>query len=106
MISGILESQAFENKNDTSWKTLSWNGTKPPGTDIKFQLRTGISQPELLSKPYTGPDGLSDTYYKVPDDKIWFGHERDRIIQTKIYFSTFEKTVRYNIYLIFNEKAR
>ena len=103
--SGILESQPFENDNNISWKTLTWNESKPQGTDIKYQLRTANSQAELSLKTYIGPGGSTNTYYKIPGDKIWFGHEKDRIIQMKIYLSTTDTSktpILYNVSISYN----
>jgi hypothetical protein len=86
---GTLTSQPFDcGGTNIKWKTLNWTATKPPGTDIKFQLRTADTQANLLSKNFVGPDGDTITFYTVSSGQsIWSGHDGDRWMQYRVYLS-------------------
>jgi hypothetical protein len=79
---GVFESENYDSNTFPYWKTLNWTATTPPGTDVKFQLKTADSQ------GFVGPDGSSDSYYTTSGQSIWEGHKRDRYIRYKAILST------------------
>jgi hypothetical protein len=104
---GTLTSESFDcGGTNIKWKTLSWTAFKPPGTDIKLQLRTADTQANLSSKNFVGPDGDTGTFYTVSSgESIWAEHDGDRWVQYKVYLSDSgeytpvleEVTVYYNL---------
>ena len=84
--SGYLISTAhpFDPFNEA---TISWNAEKPPGTEIKFQIRTAKSQPELSCDSFIGPDGSTESYFETSGDSLT-GINDDSWIQYKVYLLT------------------
>ncbi|UCE37745.1 MAG: Ig-like domain-containing protein [Thermoplasmata archaeon] len=103
--SGIFESESYDTGGSVSWWTLNWSATKPPGTEIKLQLRTASTQGGLLAKNFVGSDGTSSTNYTIPGSNIWPGHDGDQWIQYKVYLYTTNTSVSpilHNITIHFN----
>ncbi|MEW5761267.1 MAG: kelch repeat-containing protein, partial [Candidatus Thermoplasmatota archaeon] len=70
----------------TCWKNIKWNPTiQPAGTELKFQLATNNDSKTFN---FVGPDGKSNTYYSVSNSSIWSGHNNNRYLKYKAYFST------------------
>ncbi len=86
--SGSYTSQAYDTQNVVDWGTISWNAITPPGTSVKFQLRSAMKQSELASKWFVGPDGTSATYYTTGGEEIYAGHDLDNWIQYKAILTT------------------
>ena len=86
--SGILESEVFDSETYPTWKTLNWSATTPPGTEIKFQIRSASSRANLASEDFLGSDGSSTTFYATSGQSIHECHERERWLQYKAYLST------------------
>jgi hypothetical protein len=82
---GEFISNPFESKTPTSWKSLKWNSTTPPGTSIKFQLRSANSEFSLSKKQFHGPDGTALTFYSSSPSNISIDHTDDIWIQYKAY---------------------
>ena len=87
---GTLESESLDSGGIVNWTSLSWSSTEPPGTEIKFKVRTASDKSSISSKKFLGPDGTTATFYTTPGESIWSGHEGDRWIEYKAYFSTFD----------------
>jgi hypothetical protein len=86
--SATFLSQSFDSNTFPAWKYLNWSAQVPSGTELRFQLRTGDTRENSMNTPFIGPDGSSSTYYTSSGQSIFTGHERDRWLQYKIYFST------------------
>ncbi len=102
---GTFESEAFYSDGRVTWKTFLYNGTKPEGTNIKFQLRFADTLSNLLSKNFIGPDGNPLSYYITSNETIGFTDENDQWVQYKIFLftSSGSKTPMVNkINIIFN----
>lgn len=91
--SGTLESEVYDSNTFPHWKLLNWTATVPPGTELKFQLRTADSLEDINQQTFVGPNGSSETFYNTSGQSIWEGHERDRFIQYKAYLSTSNTSV-------------
>ncbi len=103
--SGTLESKPFQIKGFATWKILSWESLEPPGTSIRFQLRSSNTQSGLTSKLYIGPEGKSENYYNSSGSVIWSGHSSELWMQYKVYLENIDKIstpVLYNVTLSFN----
>jgi hypothetical protein len=85
---GFLESQLFDSGGNLTWSILNWDSYVPPQTIIKFQLRTGNNETDLLSKQFVGPNGEKTSYYFSSGTKIWGEHDNDSWIQFKVYLLT------------------
>jgi hypothetical protein len=105
--SGSFISIPFNCNESLHWQTISWNATKPAGTDIKFQLRSSNTNSNLNQKQFIGPEGTASSFYSISPGIIWSGHGNDSWIQYKAYLSTsnIEDTpiiinisISYNIY--------
>jgi len=57
----------------------------PSGTDIKFQIATNNDN---ATWDFKGPDGTTGTYYQTSSTDIWPGHDNDRYIKYKAFFSS------------------
>jgi hypothetical protein len=85
---GSLESKSFDSGGNITWQLIDWNATIPPGTEIRFQLRSAATEGDLASKNFTGHDGTPMTNYTIPMTPIWTGHGNDPWIQFKAYLIT------------------
>ena len=85
---GYLTSKVYDCGSPANFITISWAGTTPQNTTIKFQLRTASKLSNLNSKEFIGPAGNNSTYYNASGSTIWSGHNSDRWIQYRVNLST------------------
>lgn len=93
LTSSIFDTQVSEG---AGFNTLMWQGTKPTGTNVKFQIATSNSP----SGPwvYYGSDGTAGTYYQPagPDVQMKIVkaiHENNRYVRYRVVLeSNLEKT--------------
>jgi hypothetical protein len=85
--SGDFTSSVFDSQSSMSkYFLMSWQGTQPINTTLKFQLRYGNSS-DLSSAIWIGPDGTSSSYfsgsktYTLPS-----AISNNRYIQYKAYY--------------------
>ncbi len=97
--SGTLESSVYDTGAiGTYYGIISWDASAPINTDVKFQIRTGISISDLSSKSFVGPDGMTDTYYTTSGTDIWSGHNEDQYIQYKAVLTTTDPLISPTLY--------
>lgn len=86
---GILTSSIFDTQiiGGAGLNTILWQGTKPTGTRVKFQIAVSNS----ASGPwnYLGPDGSSTAYYEPagPDTQVKLNksiHENNRYVRYQV----------------------
>lgn len=83
---GTFVSSVFEGGGSPAWNNLSWDAAgTAPGVEVKFQVASGASSPPA---DFRGPDGTAGTYYTTSGQALWAGHNPDRYIRYKAYFST------------------
>jgi hypothetical protein len=90
---GYLSSIYYKCNGSANFTRLNWTGVNPPGTSIKFQLRTATSSSGLNVKPFVGPNGSNKKFYINSDEEIWSGHDGDRWVQYKVYLSTSNQSI-------------
>jgi Tfp pilus assembly protein PilV len=61
---GTLTSTSFDAGSSVGLNYLSFNGSTPPGTTLKFQI---ASNNDNATWNYVGPDGTSATYFVSPE---------------------------------------
>ena len=103
---GTYVSIPFDTGTKSYFNTIDWNSNTPPGTSIKFQLRTAEIEAGLSVKKFVGPGGLKSSYYTSYFSPIWSGHRGDRWVQYKGYLNMssptpqsprlFDVTIYYN----------
>jgi hypothetical protein len=86
--SGTFTSSVLDTGLNSIFTTFNFNASTTQATIIKFQLRSGKSTSELLTKDFVGPDGTTNSYYTTSGTQIWSGHNGDRYIQYKAYLET------------------
>ncbi|MBP9732308.1 MAG: fibronectin type III domain-containing protein [Candidatus Magasanikbacteria bacterium] len=92
LTSGSLASNPFNAEDDTNvLAAVSWSGTTPTGTVIKFQVRTSPDNATFTS--WMGPDGTSATYFTDSTGAqsmpaALTDGEDDRWIQYKVFFES------------------
>ncbi len=92
LTSGSLASSPFNAEDDTNvLAAVSWTGSTPTGTVIKFQVRTSPDNSSFTS--WMGPDGTSATYFtdstgaQSMPAALTDGVD-DRWIQYKVFFES------------------
>jgi hypothetical protein len=85
---GTYISKAYNIGPDISFNSLNWDAATPPGTSIKFQIRTAEWKSVLDDKEFVGPDGTNNSYYEFSPSILWTGHNGDKWFQYKAYFNT------------------
>ena len=83
--SGTLESSSHDCGLPAIFGTISWDSKVPPQTELKFQIATNNDN---STWNFVGPDGTSATYYESSGAVIWSGHNGNRYIKYKAFFST------------------
>lgn len=83
-ISGIFDAGSQQ----TTYQQLSWNGMLPPGTRLKFQLRSSGSSAEIQSAVWLGPSSASDYYGNAAGQTINPATSLKRYLQAKAFFET------------------
>ena len=90
---------------ESTLKQIDWTMDTPPGTEIKLQLRTAVTELGLALQDFIGPDGTKDTYYTIPGTTIWSGHVGSRWLQYKAYLSTSDNSITptlHNVTITYN----
>lgn len=105
---GILESSTYDTGSDqVSYNWISWTGTTPANTTIRFQLATSAN----IDGPwnYLGPDGTNSSYYTMGAQELinYNAHLDQRYIRYKLYLNSYndlavpildEVTISYSTY--------
>ena len=86
--SGEFVSQPRDTGGAAYFGTMGWNCSAPPGTAIRFRIRTANTSSELQMAAFRGPDGTEGTYYDFSGERIWSGHNGSRWLQYKAFLST------------------
>ena len=94
MTSGNLTSSTKDSNpgiGDTpNWTSLSWHGSTPANTSLKFQIAGSNSAAGPFS--FVGPDGTAATYFTTSNASLLqFGGER--YVQYRAYLATTDDTV-------------
>lgn len=107
--SGILESSIYDTGSDNVfYNWISWSGSQPSDTTIRFQLATSNS----IGGPWNflGPDGTSSTYYTNSSSELinTNQHVNQRYIRYKLFLNSYndlrvpvldELTISYSVFL-------
>jgi len=102
---GHLTSRRYNYGAPANLLTLSWVGDTPPGTYIKFQLRSAPNESALFTKKFVGPNGKATNFYNTSGANIWSGHDGDKWIQYKVYLNTsdlFQTPILKDVTIIYN----
>lgn len=73
----------------TTWHSISWTGSTPTNTTLRFQLADSNGSSSYL---YAGPDGTGSTYYTA-SSTIGAMHDGKRYLRYKAYFNTTDTNV-------------
>jgi len=90
--SGTYESVPYDTIMDMRFDTLSWSADTPPGTHIKFQLKTAQERDDLQNMEFIGPDKTISSYYQTNGQSLWSGHRGDSWYQYRAYLGTTDNT--------------
>lgn len=82
--SGTLTSSTHDAGYTADFDTISWTAATPGSTSIKFQIATNN---DSSTWNFKGPNGSSGSYYTTSGATIWSGHNGDRYIKYKAYFT-------------------
>jgi hypothetical protein len=82
--SGTLTSSTHDTGYTADFGTISWTATTPGSSSLEFQIATNNDNSTWNFK---GPDGNSGSYYTTSSTAIWSGHDGDRYIKYKAYFT-------------------
>jgi len=61
--------------------SLHFERVTPPGTSVRFQVRSARSEGELAQAPFVGPNGAEDSFYRVNGQRLWAGHDGHTYVQ-------------------------
>jgi hypothetical protein len=67
---------------------IFFDASRPEGTLVKFQVRSGESACNLADQPYLGPDGTSSSSYTRSGEALWEGHQGDGWFQYRVSFDS------------------
>jgi type II secretory pathway pseudopilin PulG len=105
---GTLESSTFDTgSTQVTYNWLSFTGSQPVDTDIRFQVATSNNSSGPWS--YKGPDGTSSTYYSIAAQEMinYNSHLDQRYLRYKLFLNSDsswevpileEVTISYSIY--------
>jgi hypothetical protein len=78
---GTYLSEIFNgSSNLVAWKSISWQATEPPGTDVKVQIRYGSSEDAIRLAEWS--TNLDDTYGTVNIEYVTAQYLQFRVILT------------------------
>jgi len=89
LVSALKDSNPAHDRVAT-WTTLSWNGSAPAGTVLRFQVGAGNSP--LASFTYVGPDGTAGTYYAASGGSL-SQFNGSRYLRYRAYLTTSDSTL-------------
>ncbi|UCH89076.1 MAG: hypothetical protein JSV49_00040, partial [Thermoplasmata archaeon] len=92
-LNGTFISPAHDSGGNTTFNNITWDDVTPPGTSVKFQIRTGETKDDLNSSEFIGPDGTNATYYISSPTSIHSSHNGDRWIQYIAYLNSTNENV-------------
>jgi hypothetical protein len=105
---GELESSTFDTGSDeVTYNWLSFSGSQPIDTDIKFQVATSNNSAGPWS--FKGPDGTANTYYNIASQELinYDSHLNQRYMRYKLFLESTsswevpileEVTISYSVY--------
>ena len=64
-----FESEPFQTDAKGRFTRIGWDAELPPGSSVKFQVRTAAARSELKSQPWQGWTGKG-TYYEVNGERL------------------------------------
>jgi N-acetylneuraminic acid mutarotase len=85
---GIYTSIPKELGENAFFGRIGWEATKPKGTDLKLQIRTGITRNDMESKEFTGPDGSKNSYFIYSGQLIPSINNNTAWMQYRAYLSS------------------
>ncbi len=90
-LGGNLTSSIFDTQvaSGTAINTIMWQGSKPSGTNVKFQIASSNSPSG--SWTYRGPDGTNNTYYAPANSNI--------PVQINLLYHNNHRYFRYKVFL-------
>ena len=81
-VSGIFDAGSQQ----TTYQQFSWKGMTPPGARLKFQLRSSISNTELLTASWNGPSSTEEYYTNSYGETVNAAMNLKRYLQVKAFF--------------------
>lgn len=103
---GTYISQPKDTGGSAYYGEFIWNANIVQDTSIEFQIRTGMTRPELEQAIFIGPDGTAATYYIINGTKIASVHNGTRWIQYRANLASnsmirtpflYSVSIKYNI---------
>lgn len=83
---GVFISESYDTSYpSTDFGKILWCATSSPATEVKFQIATNTDN---ATWNFVGPDGTAGTYYTTSGSDIHSGHDGDRYIKYKAFFTT------------------
>ena len=61
---GYFESSIFDVGTNVAFNNITWQGTLPNSSHVRFQFASAASSDALVNPTYLGPDGTASTYYE------------------------------------------
>ncbi len=98
--SGTLISEPLNTGYKHKLLSISWLAKLPEDTDLKFQVRTAITESGLESEQFIGPDSTSGSYYTLNGTTIAGHYYWNTWVQYIAYLSTFNTSVSPILYEI------
>lgn len=89
---GTYTSPVMYFSGNASFGALDWDAALPPGTTLRFQLRTANCATFLEDKAFIGPDGTGASFYGTSGDRISGVHNGSSQLQYKAYMSSADPT--------------
>lgn len=62
---GSIESVVYPVTEPGIYK-IDWESKTPPGTSVRFQVRTSRNRQSIYNTEFTGPDGSPQTFFEIP----------------------------------------
>lgn len=87
---GTWESPTYDTGGSGVYGTISWLGSTPAGTSIRFQVATDNADPPAL---FVGPDGTPLSWFTFSPTELAFVHDGDRYLQVRAELATTDPAV-------------
>jgi hypothetical protein len=88
LISGVHDFQAGIKEG-----CIMWDAILQPGTSVRFQLRSAYFEDMISEMPFTGPDGMPDTFYEDSGETLSMLHQGHGFMQYRMILETTEENL-------------
>ncbi len=90
--SSEFRSQIFKLQEPINSGKIFFEEATPNQTSLFFQVRSSLTEEQLLSQGFVGPDGTEASFYTESGESLWGGHDGNTFIQYRAVLTSLDLT--------------